>query len=381
MEQMQGRCSDDEVEALRLQGAFEALTRAPGRPDVQAEALLWLGRTDAGQVRLEGALSEVRGVDPAMAARLTTVLAMAYRLRGSAQTAVDLAERAVQAHPDRTRALTELAWAYLEAGRTAAVGALVDEASEGAQGTARLGLDGLRATLALAGGALHDGRRLASVLLRDAKRAGSKHDVACALTLLARATIDQRDYKAARKLHLTAMPLHRAHGHRGGVAASLGGLGLANLGLQLIAEGTQHLVRAVRLLEEVGHLRAEAAWRIHLDHAAVLLDRPEWRIKELEKFVVVARRLGDHGHEADLMATIGHTWVEIRRPDLAAPWYGRATDACDALGDGPRAASYATHQALSLATAGDPAAQDAIAAAASRPEVPPELLAQARAAL
>lgn len=135
-----------------------------------------------------------------------------------------------------------------------------------------------------------------------------------ATTLLGRCLVELRDYPRATVAFRTALPLHRAIGSLPGVVACLGGLGLCDLGTGhgLASRGAMSLFQAVTLASELGDDAAEAAWRTHLDHALVVLDRTEQRVAELGRFRAVVRRLGDRAWEASLARDQAGCWAALR---------------------------------------------------------------------
>jgi tetratricopeptide (TPR) repeat protein len=173
--------------------------------------------------------------------------------------------------------------------------------------------------------------RAVQALVADARAAGDAPTEADALTALGRALVDRRDYARAWPAHQGALALHGRTGDRLGAAASLGGLGLCRLGTRAVAEAASHLQRAVSLCAEAGAPAAEAAWRTHLDEVLVLLDRAEWRARELERFVAIVRELDDPVRLVRLLRALGDVHTELLRPDRAEPWYAEAAALAAAL--------------------------------------------------
>jgi hypothetical protein len=172
----------------------------------------------------------------------------------------------------------------------------------------------VRAAAALAAGDPHRAAAAAAAAARAAHLQGDPCAEARAWTLAGRAWVDLRDYARARAAHSAALALHRALGCLPGAAASLGGLGLCDLGTGhgVAARGAQLLTQAVTVAAELGDDRAEAAWRTHLDHALTILGRTEQRVSELARFRAAVRRLQDVAWERALWLAEADCWTELR---------------------------------------------------------------------
>lgn len=172
----------------------------------------------------------------------------------------------------------------------------------------------VRGSAWLAAGDPHRAATAAAAVARAAHHDQDTAAEARAWTLAGRALVELRDYPRARAAHAAALALHRGLGCLPGAAASLGGLGLCDLGTGhgVAARGAQLLTQAVTLTAELGDDRAEAAWRTHLDHALSILQRTEQRIAELARFRAVVRRLADPAWERALWETEAECWAELR---------------------------------------------------------------------
>jgi tetratricopeptide (TPR) repeat protein len=169
--------------------------------------------------------------------------------------------------------------------------------------------------------------------LKVATAAAAREREADALSVAARCLVDLRDYAKGRALHEAALAHHEALGQRPGVVASLGGLGVALLGLHETARGAVRIFQAVTLARDLDLLAVEAAWRVQLDHVLVLLDRTETRIEELERTIEVARGLGDEPWRARLLADQAEAAASVRDRARAHARWRDAAEAWAGLGD------------------------------------------------
>ncbi|MCA9560926.1 MAG: hypothetical protein KC583_20400, partial [Myxococcales bacterium] len=110
-------------------------------------------------------------------------------------------------------------------------------------------------------------------------------------------------------------------------------LGLCKLGTGGTADAVPLLTRAIDGCRATGDLPAEAAWRAHLDHALVLLQRTEWRARELRRFVEVVRALGDEAGTASLLCELGNTLREVRDLEGSAAAHAASLAISEARGD------------------------------------------------
>ncbi|HMV70120.1 MAG TPA: tetratricopeptide repeat protein, partial [Myxococcota bacterium] len=116
-----------------------------------------------------------------------------------------------------------------------------------------------------------------------------------------------------------------------GLVDALGALGLASMGLDEMSRGAQRLTQAIALADGMPAL--EAAWRVHLDRALVLLERMEWRARELRRFIQVVAALDQPRWEASLWCELGNTLRAVRDPQGAADAHREALTRSRALGD------------------------------------------------
>jgi tetratricopeptide (TPR) repeat protein len=362
MREPDGRTTDVEQArrlrwAGRLSVAVTQLASAPSSAAVATELatnLLLLGQVRKAMATLDDALTDARqrgdAVDEAM---LLLPLSAAYRRSGGHATAVEVAARSLELHASPAACLA-LARAYLASGRPAAADALVAEARADTSVPGRVEAELVASELALSLGSAANAGVAATQAVRLARE--HPHLSARAITQLARCLVEQRDYGAGRKLHRRALALHRKHGHRDGVVASLGGLALTAMGTGMVAESARELHGAIKLAEESEAWAAASAWRSALDRALVLLDRPEPRIRALQAWLPLVRRLGDHTLEAWALCELGNTCREIRDREAAVDWYRQALARSTETGDPHAAAVDRLNLGITLAELRDPEA-------------------------
>jgi tetratricopeptide (TPR) repeat protein len=182
----------------------------------------------------------------------------------------------------------------------------------------------LQAEFLLRRGEAAAARAAATAVVRAARAVDDGELEDDALTLVGRSLVELRDYARARPILLDALQRHERRGCRPGMVDCLGALGLVSLGLAETSRGAQRLTQAAALAAELDLLPLEAAWRVHLDHALVLLERMEWRARELRRFIEVVAQLGRPAWEASLWCELGHTLRSVRDARGARDAYARA---------------------------------------------------------
>jgi len=223
------------------------------------------------------------------------------------------------------------------------------------------GATGVGASLARAEVELRDGRWIearaaAQAALKAARAAQDPAGTADAMTLLGNALVELRDYDRARPFLDAALAAHQAASCAPGSRECLGGQGLIAFGTGLPALAGQKLTLAVTLAAEGDALAAEARWRAHLDDVIVHLQREEWRIRELERYIEVCGRLGDTTREAALWCELGNTLRRLKRAPEAVPALERALALSRAAEDAPTQSVDLANLGQALIEAGDPVA-------------------------
>lgn len=276
----------------------------------------------------------------------------AAALRGAALTDLGDGQGAL-------RALAHAGGAHDLAWRTARAQSLAGDAAG-----ARAALSGAtsaeallaRAEVELRDGRLVDARAAAQAALKAARAAQDALATADAMTLLGNTLVELRDYDRARPFLDAALAAHQAAGCAPGSRECLGGQGLIAFGTGLPALAGQKLTQAVTLAAEGEALAAEARWRAHLDDVIVHLQREEWRVRELERYIEVCARLGDTTREAALWCELGNTLRRLKRAPAAIAALERALALSRAAGDEATQSVDLANLGQAQVEAGDPAA-------------------------
>jgi tetratricopeptide (TPR) repeat protein len=337
---MDERNLPDQAMKLQSQGALRAAAtawsraaKAASRADdrancviAAARCVLWMGQASRAIEMAESVLSHM----PDHTGPARALIARAQTFTGdfaAARTATLAA--ATELGEDDGAAWLDIAHAQATLGDPDACVRALAKASAGTAPASRRDVTLCRYALRLDASAIQSLQRLAAIARRD----GAVLVQAQAMTLLGRAHVELRDYTRGRAMHGAALSMHRSCGHMPGVIASLGGLGLCALGTAATAQGIQHLNQAIQLARELHALPAEGAWRVHLDEALVILDRGEWRVKELTRFIEVVHQLDDAAWEASLWCALGHTQREVRDHEAALAAYRHALEISEARSD------------------------------------------------
>lgn len=199
-----------------------------------------------------------------------------------------------------------------------------------------------------------DARAAAQAALKAARAAQDAAATADAMTLLGNALVELRDYDRARPFLDAALAAHQAAGCAPGSRECLGAQGLIAFGTGLPALAGQKLTQAVTLASEGDALAAEARWRAHLDDVIVHLQREEWRVRELERYLEVCARLGDKTREAALWCELGNTLRRLKRAPAAIAALERALALSREAGDAATQSVDLANLGQALLEAGDP---------------------------